>query len=110
MGTQNSYTVVLERNTTWQNEFQTEPYETSWAREAIFFIRALGDGGGARVSVQISPDGIHWCNEGSSFEVPVTEDSVTFCRVKHFGGWLRLTGTTEDTPTAPVIVYLSLKE
>ena len=29
------------RNELWQDAAATEPYEAGWAREAIFFVRAL---------------------------------------------------------------------
>ena len=61
-----SHTAAVELGTTWEGEFATEPYESAWAREAIFFIRLI-DGevpAGAAASVQIAPDGIHWTDEG----------------------------------------------
>ena len=32
-------TAALERHREYVGEFQTEPYETAWASEAIFFLR-----------------------------------------------------------------------
>ena len=111
MSRRESHTTVIERNRTWEGVFETEPYETAWAAEAIFFIRALAvDGLSERVSarVQISPDGIHWCDEGSTVPLPTQAEGVTFGRVSHFGGWLRLVG---DVPAGKlkVLVYLTLK-
>jgi hypothetical protein len=107
-----SYTAVIERNVEWQGDFATEPYEAAWASEAIFFVRALEVAGkvvAARPArVQISPDGMHWCNEGSALLLP-DEPGVTFCRVSHFGGWLRLVGELPEGARLKVIVYLSLK-
>ena len=38
--------------------------------------------------VQISHDGIHWCDEGTvSGEI---RDGLNFVRVREFGNWLRL--------------------
>jgi hypothetical protein len=110
VATRTSYTTVLERNTVWQGDFATEPYEGAWASEAVFFVRALANGAEARARVQISPDGIHWCDEGTTLALPADADTVSFCRVAHFGGWLRLAGTVAAGQTATVIVYLTLKE
>lgn len=107
-----SFTAVVERNVDWQGEFATEPYETAWAGEAIYFIRALAATGmpaDAVARVQISPDGIQWCDEGSTIPLPSGE-GVTFGRVSHFGGWLRLVGKLSDSAQLRVIVYLALKE
>ncbi len=103
-----SYTAVIDRNATWSGSFATEPYEASWASEAIFFIRSLdGNSRHVHARVQISPDGIHWCDEGTDIRLP-DKDTTSYCRVVHFGGWLRLVGQTEDDVT--VMVTLCLKE
>ena len=107
-----SHTTVLERSRTWQGQFETEPYEAAWAGEAIFFVRALEVSGaveGCEAVVQISPDGMHWCDEGTEVPLP-SEPGVTFARVSHFGGFLRLTGQLPEGAEARVIVYLVLKE
>jgi hypothetical protein len=107
-----SYTAVIERNETWKGDFATEPYEVAWAGEAIFFVRALqvtGQQAVSPASVQISPDGIHWCNEGTLISLP-REPGLTYCRVSHFGGWLRVAGRLPEGLEMKVIVYLSLKE
>lgn len=106
-----SYTAVVERNRVFQGRFSTEPYECGWATEAIFFIRKLetsGELAGARVRVQISPDGMRWCDEGTA--LVLTDAEADFCRVKHFGNWLRLAGELPEGATARVIVTVSLKE
>ena len=115
MAIRRSYTAVVERNIVWQGEFATEPYEAAWASEAIFFLRALevkpsGKTGGYIASVQISADGIHWIDEGTTFDLPRTRDAVTFCKVSHFGGWLRLSGKIEPGAGLNVLVSLALKE
>ncbi len=106
-----SYTAVVERNQVWSGAFATEPYEAAWAHEAIFFIRVLEARNLDRLNVyvQISPDGMHWCDEGTHLSLPVEAEQVVFCRVAHFGGWLRLHGTLPEGAELRVIVYLSLK-
>ena len=108
-----SYTAVVARNETWQGEYMVEPYEVAWASEAIYFIRTLeatpNVASATPAYVEISPDGVHWCPEGTMLTLP-DEPGVSFCRVTHFGGWLRLRGTLPDAATMKVIVYLTLKE
>lgn len=107
-----SFTAVVERNVTWQGNFDVEPYEAAWATEAIYFVRVLEAANmpvDVVAQVQISPDGIHWCDEGTV--VPLAQqEGVTFARVSHFGGFLRLVGKLPDSATLTVIVYLTLKE
>ena len=103
-----TYNAVVERNVVWEGEFATEPYECGWAREAIIFIRSLRGGSTARCRVQISADGMRWCDEGSDFDLPRAEGETTWCRVAHFGNWLRVVGNTGDETTT-VLVTLSLK-
>ncbi len=110
-----SHTAVVERNTAWRDVFTSEPYECAWAGEAIFFVRCLAVEGleeydWASAHVQISPDGIHWCNEGEVLRLPTTPSEVTFQRVTHFGGWLRLAGKLPEGAALTVLVYLALKE
>lgn len=108
---QESHTAVIERNVTWQGLFTTEPYETAWASEAIFFVRALAAeklSPAISARVQISPDGMHWCDEGSTLLLP-TSEGVVFGRVRHFGGWLRLVGEVPAGASVTVMVYLVLK-
>ena len=108
-----SHTAVIERNITWQGPFETEPYEAAWASEAIFFVRTLRASptlGGSVANVQISPDGIRWCDEGTVVLLSGEIDGVTFGKVSHFGTFLRLVGKIPDGVTLTVIVALSLKE
>lgn len=103
-----SYSAVIERNVEWDGRFDTEPYEVGWASEAVFFIRALkGGAADSTAQVEITPDGMHWCSEGSVIALPA-EGEVTHCKVTNFGNWLRLTGEAGHPLT--VIVTLSLKE
>lgn len=108
-----SHTYVLELNGKWSGEFASEPYETAWAREAIVFVRTLAAenlNSGASARVQISPDGMHWCDEGTSLTLSPQPDAVTFCRLSHFGGWLRLAGELPAGGEMKVIAYVALKE
>jgi hypothetical protein len=107
-----SNTAVIERNRVWEGAFETEPWEAAWAKEAVFFVRALEVSGpidGSSARLQISPDGIHWCYEGTSVDLPTGPDAVTFARASHFGGWLRLVGELPPNVRIKVIVYLTLK-
>ncbi len=104
-----SYTAVVERNVEASGLFHTEPYECGWASEAIIFVRCLeGSLSGTQAFVQISPDGMNWCNEGALLDLP-GEHKTAFVRSTHFGNWLRLTAELGDR-TAKVIVTLHLKE
>ncbi len=106
-----SYTAVVERNTVFEEALATEPYECGWASEAIFFLRKLeasGIEGEPLVWVQISPDGMHWRNEGTTLRI--TDAEVDFCKVTHFGNWLRLKGDLPAGARLKVIVTLALKE
>jgi len=82
------------------------------ASEALFFVRLLeGDvPAGASARVQISPDGIRWCDEGTELQLPASPDELTFARVREFGGWLRLSGTLPPGTRLTTIVYAVLKE
>jgi hypothetical protein len=119
MSLRRSYTAIVERNVHWRGKFASEPYEAAWASEAIFFVRALdvkprtlpyGKVVSGVAQIQISADGIHWVNEGSSFDLPIEKNAVAFCRVKHFGGWLRLRGALHEDTSITVLVSLALKE
>ena len=90
----------------------TEPHECAWAREARFFARVLKGEvpKGALVRVQISPDGIHWCDEGTTLALPAAPGITTSARVGQFGGWLRLVGSLPAGRSLQVIIHLVLKE
>jgi hypothetical protein len=108
-----SLTTLVERNQVWQGPFESEPCEAAWATEAIYFVRALATEGstvGAVARVQLSPDGMHWCDEGSEMPLPSEADGVSFVRIRHFGGWLRLVGELPEGTRLTVIAYLVLKE
>lgn len=104
-----SHTAVLERAATITGTYPTEPYETAWAKEAIFFIREHGAGADGRTHaarVQISPDGLHWCDEGT--ELTVQSGAVSHAKVTNFGGWLRLSIAAGDDELV-VSIHLALK-
>jgi hypothetical protein len=106
-----SHTAVVERNRVWSGLFETEPYEVAWATEGIIFVRTLEASGlvdEAQARIQISPDGMHWCDEGTTIELS-SEPAVIFAKVSHFGGFLRLTGELPGGAELRVIVYLALK-
>jgi hypothetical protein len=42
--------------------------------------------------------------------LPMQDEGLTFGRVKHFGGWLRLAGNLPTNAQLNVIAYLALKE
>ena len=87
-----SQSAVVVRNEVWRGCLASEPYEAGWAQEVTLFVLALKESIGApgHAHVEISPDGIHWAREGTSFALPTRKDGVTFARVGHFGNWLRL--------------------
>jgi len=103
-----SINAVVERDIEWNGPFETEPYEVGWASEAVFFVRSLeGSAQGESARVQITPDGMHWCDEGTAVPLPASGET-TFCKVANFGNWLRLVGSTGRR--IRVLVTLSLKE
>jgi hypothetical protein len=108
----NFNTVVLERLKDFSSNFETEPYEAAWAREAIFFIRVhdiQGANAALRAYVQLSVDGIDWIDEGTAFSA-ITQPGSHFVRVSHFGGWLRLRVELDgDNPTIRTTIHLALK-
>ncbi|MCA3621049.1 MAG: hypothetical protein IOC56_08165 [Methylobacterium sp.] len=106
-----SQAAVIARNETWSGHVETEPHEAGWAREAIFFVRALHDAIGkpGMARVELSPDGMHWVPEGTVFDLPTRTDEVSFARVKHFGTWLRVTAELPEGASIVVLVTLHLK-
>lgn len=104
-------TAIVARNERWQGAASTEPHEAGWAREAIFFVRALKhpDGPQPRARVEISPDGMHWTAEGGEVDLPADKDGLAAVRVAHFGNWLRLAADFADDSAATVLVTLHLK-
>ena len=107
----NAYTAVLARGELWENSAHTEPYEAAWASEAIFFVRVMeAQGTGkALARVQISPDGMHWVDEGTEFSIAGQAEALSFARVREFGGWLRLAVQIPAGLGISVVVTLALK-
>lgn len=107
-----STTFVLARGEIWRGESVTEPYEAGWAREAVLFLRPLrieGDIEGAIARVQVSPDGLHWADEGTTIALPQAVNAVAFARIGHFGNWLRLAARLPEQSSCQVIATLHLK-
>jgi hypothetical protein len=105
-------TAVVERKTVFTEDFVTHPYECGWASEAIFFVHAeeaSGDGARLEARIQISPDGVHWIDEGTPPHV-VAEEGRSFVRTAHFGGWLRLACTVTPGSRFKLTIQLALKE
>jgi hypothetical protein len=103
---------IVARNERWTGRAATEPYECGWAREAVFFVRALAVENVpdfASAQVQVSPDGIRWVDEGTGLLLPVAPGGMEFAKVSHFGGWLRLAAELPDDAAMTVIVSLHLK-
>ncbi len=107
-----SHTAILSLGEDWNGKVATEPYEAAWASEALFFLRSLGVEGavnGARAAVQISPDGVHWVDEGTTLALPGQAGELTFCRVLHFGTYLRLRAELPAGAVCRLVATLSLK-
>ena len=108
-----SFTAVIEKNTTWESDFDTEPYEAAWASEARWFIRVLDIGGtGAALTVapQVSPDGLFWCDEGHE-PLAMSACGLYSIALRDFGGWLRLRAQVKgQNSSIKVMIYLALKE
>ncbi len=103
-----SQSAVIARNETWRGQVFTEPYEAGWAREAVVFVTALANATGpaGTAHLEISPDGMRWAREGTSFTLPTTKDSIAFARASHFGNWLRL--AVEMPATAELVALVTI--
>jgi hypothetical protein len=107
-----SYTAVIARGEDWIDGSTTEPYEASWAREAILMLRTLEAGTltkGAKAHVQISLDGMHWVDEGTSLDIPAQVDGMSMVRLEHFGHYLRLRAEMPANTSGFMLATLSLK-
>ena len=108
-----SFTAVIEKNTTWTSDFETEPYETGWASEARWFVRILemkGNDAALFVTPQISPDGLFWCDEGRE-QLVVRGPGLYSFALRDFGNWLRLRARVSGgEPSVKGFIYLALKE
>lgn len=106
-----STTAIVTRNVDWSDAATSEPYEAGWAETAVIFVRALKPpvGKPGRAHVEISPDGMRWVREGTSFELPTERDGIAFARVSQFGNWLRLACDFDEGSSLRVLVTLHLK-
>ena len=105
-----SQAAVVARNETWIGQAATEPYEAGWAREAIVFVRALKSSGAAgRAHVELSPDGMNWVSEGTTFALPSDANKVTYARVAQFGNWLRVRAELPEGSSVTVVVTIHAK-
>ena len=105
-----SQAAVVARNETWTGQAATEPYEAGWAREAIIFVRALKSAGIAgRAHVELSPDGMNWVAEGTTFALPHDANKVTYARLTQFGNWLRLRAELPEGSSVTVVVTIHVK-
>lgn len=106
-----STSAVIARNESWAGPSHTEPYEAGWASELLIFIRLLDhDGRGLpEAVVEVSPDGIHWSDEGTICPMPGTVGEQSVCKVSHFGGWVRLRCAMPDDARTKVLVTYHLK-
>ena len=106
-------TTILERKTNVTNGFATEPIEAAWAAEAIFFLQLFEsevDFADMQASVQISPDGIRWVDEGAMIATD-EQTGLHFVRANHFGGWLRLHFNLNPADShAIATIHAALKE
>jgi len=104
-------TAVVARNERWTGAAATEPYEAGWAREVVIFVRALKAPTGALpvARVQISADGMHWADEGTTLALPAETDAVSFAKVAHFGNFVRLAADFPDGAEAVVLVTIHAK-
>jgi hypothetical protein len=105
-----SQTAVLEKNTTLQGDFATEPFEVAWAREARWFFQILDAVGDSTVTLttQISPDGLTWIDLPGSDHTIHGATQVSWA-VSEFGHWLRVQGRVSDGGAVKVRIYLALK-
>ena len=108
----NFYTYVLLRQETINGKVYTEPCETAWASEAIFFIKIHGHrepGFLVTVKAQISVDGISWIDYPES-SMSLSEDGDFCMRLSNFGGWLRLEMDSTSGSSYKTTVQLALKD
>lgn len=106
------YSVTLDTFRDLTDGYTTEPYEAAWSSEAIFYLRvekAKANAGSLEFVVEIGPDGMTWAEEGGTVTVDPSKQ-LSFVRVKHFGGWLRLRHTSGPADSVQATVYLVLKE
>lgn len=103
---------AVERRVFFNGTITSHPMEGGWAGEAIFFLiveELKGESTTANVFVEISADGINWIKEGSVFPL-IDKPGHYFCKVSHFGNWLRVNGEVNGRHAAiKASVHLHLK-
>lgn len=101
-------TSVIARRVRISGEFATLPYEAGWATEAVVFAQTEGDHPDLEISVEVSPDGIHWIRRAAATLAASAE--LVDVPLTTFGNWIRVvvTGATSES-TARVLVHLNLK-
>ena len=104
-----SFTAVVEKNSTFTEPFETEPYETGWATEARWFLRVIELNGTFTVTPQVSPDGLFWCDEGRA-PLSIPAPGLYSFPLRDFGHWLRLRGDISAGGTVKLMIHLALKE
>ena len=105
---------AVERRRFFDSIVESHPMEAGWASEAIFFliveetepVEAV-----LHAQVDISADGINWVAEGTSFP-EIKQPGTYFVRVRHFGNWLRVSGTISGPQGGrmKLSVHLHLKD
>ena len=106
-----SQAAVITRNETWKGAVASEPYEAGWAGEAVIFVRALKNAKGSpgKARVELSPDGMNWVAEGTSFPLPRKANQVTFARLTNFGTWIRIAADLPKGAELTVLVTVHAK-
>ena len=103
-----SLTAVLEKNSTFDGDFETEPYEVAWASEARWFVRVFEIEGRLYAEAEVSPDGLDWCAEGEAKTLEIDAPGLYSFPLRDFGHWLRLSAKLDGK--ARVQILLALKE
>ena len=103
---------AVERRKYFTGAISSHPMEAGWAGEAIFFLiieELTGNDTRLNAWVEISSDGINWIREGSVFP-QIDKPGHYFCKVTHFGNWLRVNGEIPGEGTGiKASVHLHLK-
>ena len=82
----------LEVKKYFSGTFGTHPYEVGWADEVIFFVMVEKIEGNPMLTaqVQLSQDGVHWADDGSTPSV-FTGEGLHIVKVQpNFGNYIRL--------------------
>ena len=103
-----SNTAVLVRGERVADGYATEPYEAGWAQEAIVFALGMDEASGGTLSVQISPDGFHWVDDGATVDLPAA-GGVAFTKLSHFGNWLRFAASVPGGGERRLMVTVHFK-